>query len=127
METAPDGSEVQRLCRANGGSLAQFTFAAGSTSRAVRHRSVEELWYVQSGNGEIWCAAESSPAEFTALDPGASIAIPAGCAFQVRVRTGEPLKVIAVTMPPWPGDDEAEFVEGCWDEDSQTGRTLSGG
>ncbi len=114
-EIAPDGAEVRRLCRADGGSMAQFTFAAGSTSRAVRHRHVEELWYVASGHGELWRAPESAAAGVTALGPGVSLALPAGCAFQVRVQDSKPLIVIAVTMPPWPGDDEAVFVEGCWD------------
>jgi hypothetical protein len=26
----------------------------------------------------------------------------------------EPLAAVAVTMPPWPGENEAYFVEGKW-------------
>ena len=117
-EIAPDGSEVQRLGRVDAGSMAQFTFAPGSVSRAVRHRQVEELWYVLSGQGEIWRSPESGAAAVSELDPGVSVAIPAGCAFQVRVPAGRPLIVIAVTMPPWPGDGEAVFVAGCWDSEA---------
>ena len=115
IEIAPDGSEVRRLGRVDGGSMARFTFAARTTSRAVRHRRVEELWYVLSGQGEIWRAPASGAAGITTLSSTDSIAIPARCAFQVRVPDGEPLIVLAVTMPPWPGDDEAEIVAGCWD------------
>ncbi len=115
MEIAPDGSEVRRLGRLERGSMARFTFAAGSTGRAVRHRQVEEFWYVLSGYGDLWRHPENAVAGITALSPGASLAIPARCAFQVKVAGDEPLIVVAVTMPPWPGDDEAEFVEGCWD------------
>lgn len=114
-ESAPDGSEVQRLGRTEAGSMARFTFAAGTTSRAVRHRRVEELWYVLSGRAELWRHPEGGAAETSALHPGQDLAIPARCAFQVRVPDAEPLIVVAVTMPPWPGADEAEFVEGCWD------------
>lgn len=94
--------------------MAEFSFAAGSTSRAVRHRSVEELWYVLEGSGEIWCAPESGSSVIKALKPGVSVAIEARCAFQVRVQGEMPLQVLAVTMPPWPGDQEAELVSGHW-------------
>ena len=114
IETAPDGSQVQRLRRLAAGSMARFSFAAGSVSRAVRHRRVEELWYVLDGAGEIWRAPESGMAEVVQLQPGESVAIEANCAFQVRVHPGQPLTVVAVTMPPWPGDEEAVLVDGYW-------------
>ena len=94
--------------------MARFSFAAGSTSRAVRHRQVEELWYVLSGCGEIWRAPDSGTADVCRMQPGVSISIEARCAFQVRVQGTSPLQVLAVTMPPWPGDEEAEFVTGNW-------------
>ena len=94
--------------------MARFTFAAGSVSQAVRHRAVEEIWHVLAGEGEIWLEASPVTAEVTPLGPDVSLVIPSGCAFQVRVSTGEPLEVIAVTMPPWPGDQEAERVNGIW-------------
>ncbi len=114
IETAPDGSMVERLARISGGSMARFSFAAGSVSRAVRHRQVEELWYVLSGAAELWRAPDAGAAEVSILQAGAAIALPARCAFQVRVRSDEPLVVVAVTMPPWPGDEEAVFVDGHW-------------
>ena len=98
--------------------MAQFSFAAGMVSRAVKHRRVEELWYVLSGAGEIWRLPEAGVAEVVALGPSTSVPIPAGCAFQVRVMGDQPLTVIAVTMPPWPGDEEAIDVEGCWNADA---------
>ena len=45
---------------------------------------------------------------------GVSIAIPAGTAFQFRAAGDSPLEAVAVTMPPWPGMDEAIPVEGVW-------------
>src|SRR5580698_2554867 len=38
----------------------------------------------------------------------------AGTHFQFRASDGAPLTVVGVTMPPWPGDDEAYEVPGTW-------------
>ncbi len=114
VEIAPDGSTVERLGRVSGGSLARFTFAAGSISKAVRHKQVEELWYVLSGAAELWRAPESGDAELRPLQEGDAVALEARCAFQVRVSGDAPLKVVAVTLPPWPGDGEAVLVDGHW-------------
>ena len=51
---APDGSDVRVLLRLAGGSMAHFTLPSGATSRAVRHRTVEEIWYVVAGTGDMW-------------------------------------------------------------------------
>ena len=110
---APDGSEVRILLSLAGGSMAHFLLPAGQISRAVRHRTVEELWYVLSGAGEMWRSADGLGQTVT-LTPGTCLAIPAGTAFQFRSAGPEPLAAVAVTMPPWPGDGEAEIVEGKW-------------
>jgi len=52
--TAPDGSEVRLLCATARGSMALFTLAPGMVSRAVAHRSVEEIWYIARGSGRMW-------------------------------------------------------------------------
>ena len=52
---APDGSDVRILPSVAGGSMAHFTLAPGATSRAVTHRTVDEIWFVVSGRGEM-CA-----------------------------------------------------------------------
>jgi mannose-6-phosphate isomerase-like protein (cupin superfamily) len=48
------------------------------------------------------------------VHPGASVSIPVGCHFQFRCDGEEPLEAVGVTMPPWPGMDEAFAVEGLW-------------
>ena len=108
---APDGSEVRVLLSLAGGSMAHFRLPVGEVSRAVRHRTVEEIWYVLSGAGEMW----RSDAGVVGLAPGVCLTIPVGVAFQFRVLGDEALCVVGVTMPPWPGDGEAELVEGVWD------------
>ena len=42
---ALDGSDVRILLGLRGGGMAHFTLAPGATSRAVAHRTVEEIWY----------------------------------------------------------------------------------
>lgn len=51
---APDGSDVRVLLATSRGSMAHFELAAGRVARAVRHRTVEELWFVLAGRGEMW-------------------------------------------------------------------------
>jgi len=43
-----------------------------------------------------------------------SINIPVGTEFHFRSDSDEPLEAVGVTMPPWPGADEALEVEGVW-------------
>lgn len=64
------------------------------------------------GAGDIW-RKDDQAERITPLLPGTSIDIPVGTAFQYRC-TGETLKFICITFPPWPGDDEASFVDGAW-------------
>lgn len=110
---APDGSEVRVLLSLSGGSMAHFLLPVGRVSRAVRHRTVEEIWCVLSGLGEMWRSDEGHE-EITRLSSGTCITIPVGCAFQFRAVGNDPLAAVAVTMPPWPGDGEAEIVAGVW-------------
>ncbi len=110
---APDGSDVRILLRLAGGSMAHFELAAGRTSRAVVHRSVEEIWYVLSGRGEMW-RSQAGREETVTLEPGTCLSIPVGTRFQFRALGDGPLSAVAVTMPPWPGEDEAREVSGAW-------------
>jgi mannose-6-phosphate isomerase-like protein (cupin superfamily) len=110
---APDGSEVRILLALAGGSMAHFRLPPGRISRAVRHRTVEEIWYVLSGQGEMWRSTAGRD-EIIPLSPGTCLTIPIGVSFQFRSTEAEALCAVAVTMPPWPGDNEAEPTEGVW-------------
>ena len=112
---APDGSEVRILLARRGGSMAHFRLPPGQVSRAVRHRTVEEIWYILSGTGEMWRGA-CGDQSFATLSPGVCLTIPVGVIFQFRASETASLEAVAVTMPPWPGDDEAEPAEGPWKE-----------
>ncbi len=110
---APDGSDVRILLELDGGSMAHFELAPGRTSAAVAHRTVEEIWYVVRGQGEMW-RKQGGREEVAALEPGVCVTIPRSTHFQFRATGSEPLAVIAVTMPPWPGQSEAFEVDGRW-------------
>jgi mannose-6-phosphate isomerase-like protein (cupin superfamily) len=110
---APDGSEVRVLLSRPGGSMAHFRLPPGGITMAVRHRTVEEIWFVLAGHGALWRSLDGR-AETVALTPGVSATIPVGTAFQFRA-FDEDLEILGVTMPPWPGAEEAVFVEGVWE------------
>jgi mannose-6-phosphate isomerase-like protein (cupin superfamily) len=111
---APDGSDVRVLLQLAGGSMAHFELAAGRVSVAVRHRTVEEIWYVVAGTGRMWRSSPDGRADVVVLAAGVCLTIPVGTTFQFRADSDGPLSAVAVTMPPWPGDGEAEIVTGPW-------------
>jgi len=110
---APDGARVRLLAALDGGSFAHFELPAGAVSLAVKHRSVEEIWFIQSGSGRIWRKGVQHE-DVVEIAAGDCLTIPLGVAFQYRADSGATLAFVAVTMPPWPGADEAVFVEGPW-------------
>jgi mannose-6-phosphate isomerase-like protein (cupin superfamily) len=110
---APDESDVRVLARTERGSMAHFELAPGRVSDAIRHRTVDEIWFVLSGRGEIW-RKQGNREDIVALEPGVSVTIPVGTHFQFRASGDTALEAIGVTMPPWPGDTEAVPVPGKW-------------
>jgi len=110
---APDGSDVRVLLALASGGMAHFVLASGHTSTAVTHRTVEEIWYVLSGRGEMW-RRHADRESVVEMEPGVCLTIPPGTHFQFRSTGTEALAVVGVTMPPWPGDGEAIVVPGKW-------------
>lgn len=110
---APDGSDVRLLLELKGGSMAHFELPPGAVSTAVTHRTVEEIWYILSGRGEMW-RKRGAHTGVVELDAGTCLTIPLGTHFQFRAFGYEPLSAIGLTMPPWPGKDEAIVVDGEW-------------
>jgi mannose-6-phosphate isomerase-like protein (cupin superfamily) len=110
---APDGSDVRILPGLGGGTMAHFELAPGETSIAVVHRTVEEIWFFVGGRGEMWRAHDERE-EVVEVEPGIALTIPVGTRFQFRALGSAPLAAVGVTMPPWPGPDEAVTVDGRW-------------
>ncbi|MEO8136902.1 MAG: cupin domain-containing protein [Betaproteobacteria bacterium] len=112
---AADGSDVRVLLKTSRGSMAHFELAGGRASAAIRHRTVDEIWFVLSGRGEMW-RSSADREEIVVLEAGVCVNIPVGTHFQFRADDGAALAAVGVTMPPWPGPQEAVAVPGRWDE-----------
>ncbi len=110
---APDGSQVRILCAGTRGSMAHFTLPAGAVSRAVAHRTIEEVWLFLSGTGRMWRKLADSESTID-VGPGTSVLIPVATRFQFRADGPDPLVAVGTAMPPWPGPDEACHVPGPW-------------
>jgi len=111
---APDGSEIRFVQATARGSVVHCTLPPGAVTVAVRHRTVEEIWFFLGGAGEVWRRNEAADT-ILAVGPGASLTIPNGSSFQFRTVGDAPLTFLIATMPPWPGDGEAVPVDGRWE------------
>jgi len=110
---APDGSEIRLLSTLPGMSLVHCSLPPGEVSTAVRHRTVGELWYFLSGEGEVW-RSNGQHETVTSVRGGVSLSIPLGTTFQFRSTGPEPLCLVIATAPAWPGPDEAIPCAGKW-------------
>jgi mannose-6-phosphate isomerase-like protein (cupin superfamily) len=110
---APDGSDARVLLTLPAGSMSHFTLPPHRTSKAVTHRTIEEIWYFLSGRGQMW-RKQNDIATVVDVFPGVALTIPLDTHFQFRSHGTEPLTAVAITMPPWPGDSEAIAVKGEW-------------
>ncbi len=117
---APDGSEIRLLPQVAGGSMVHCTLPPGGVSLAVAHRTVEELWYVLAGEGELWRRQGGEDAVVPLL-PGTAHSIPLGTQFQFRNPGAAPLELVIVTTPPWPGEEEAVRVADHWPQPAAGG------
>ena len=116
---APDGSEIRLLIdqrhAARRASLVEVTLPPGQVSRPVRHRTVEEIWYILEGQGQVWrCPPTAKPDSVppVTVSSGDTLVIPTGWRFQFSADTTETLRFLCYTSPPWPGPDEAQPTEG---------------
>ena len=110
---APDGAEVRILLGLRAGGMAHCQLLPSHTSTAVTHRTVEEIWFFLAGRGEMW-RKQGGRTQTVAVEPGVCLTIPLGTEFQFRSLGDVPLVAVGVTMPPWPGEGEAEVVRGIW-------------
>ena len=108
---APDGSGIYFLVTdARLASLVEVRLAAGATSRPVRHRTVEEIWYFLAGEGRVWLRPPAGEAEVLDVRPGHVVRIPTGWGFRFQAGGQAELRFLCHTTPPWPGDQEAEIL-----------------
>jgi len=110
---APDGTDVRILLKLEGGSMAHFELPPNHISRAVAHRTVSEIGI--SSVDRARCGAAGTvlrrPLFYVRIS---ACRCRRGTQFQFRSFGHEPLSIVGVTMPPWPGPDEAYEVQGTW-------------
>ena len=93
-----------------------MTLPAGQVSRPVYHRTVEEIWYILEGEGQVWrCpppvtgrCRDLASVPPQAVSRGDALVIPTGWRFQFAAAPDAPLRFLCHTTPPWPGEDEAQ-------------------
>ena len=117
---SPAGAEVRLLVEGETGSMIHSTVPPGQVNRATVHATVSEFWHVLSGEGRIWRRDGTGEAT-TVLASGVSIDIPVGTAFQYRCDGVEPLEFICISMPRWPGPEEATIIAGPWQPNAPEG------
>jgi len=110
---SPAGAEIRYLMDGITGNMIHSMVPANQINRATVHATVSEFWFILEGQGEIW-RDDGLESCITELVPGVSIDIPVGTKFQYRNNSNSELKFICVSMPRWPGDSEATYVQGIW-------------
>ena len=80
---ATDGSDVRVLLGLAGGAMAHFELGPNQTSKAITHRTVEEIWFFLSGRGQMW-RRQNGQATIVDVYPGVCLTIPLGTHFQFR-------------------------------------------
>lgn len=110
---APDRSEIRPLLNLTRGGMAHCTLPPAGVSVAVRHRTIEEIWYFIEGRGQVW-RKQGAREEVVEATPGTCVTIPTGAHFQFRNSGEDPLVFLIATMPPWPGEHEAVRAPNHW-------------
>src|SRR5258707_5264725 len=98
---APDGSDVRVLLQLDRGGMAHFELGAGRTSVAVAHHSVDEIWYILRGHGEMW-RRQGDRRETGLLEPGTCGSISPRARLPIRATAPGPLPAATPAMPPPP-------------------------
>ncbi len=110
---APDGSQIRELVAVAQGSMVHCTLPQDAVSMAVVHATVDEAWYCLAGIGQVWRRREGTESVLD-VEEGIALTIECGTHFQFRNTGNENLRFVIVTMPPWPGAEEARRVEDHW-------------
>jgi len=85
----------------------------GGVSMAVAHATVDELWYCLAGKGQMWRMREGTESVVD-IEPSVALTIERGSHFQFRNTGDKDLRCVIVTIPPWPGAEEARRVRDHW-------------
>lgn len=117
---SPAGAEIRLLIEGETGGMIHSTVPPGQVNRATVHATVSEFWHVLAGEGQIW-RRDATGEQTTVLTAGVTIDIPVGTAFQYRCTGPAALEFLCISMPPWPGEQEATIIEGPWTPNAPRG------
>lgn len=110
---APDESLIRKFPDGEKGGMAFCELPAKKISKAVKHQTVEELWYCVDGKGKFWRKINDDE-NVLDVEPGMYLTIPVGAHFQFKNETEHFLKFLITTIPCWPGPTEAISVDDYW-------------
>lgn len=96
-----DGSMVTELLRPERGdsrnvSVAEAVIEPGQTTRAHKHLTSDEVYYVLSGKGLVRVGENSAP-----VAAGSCVLIPSGRPHQATCDGDQPLRVLCICSPPY--------------------------
>jgi len=100
-----DRSDPPDFLTARAGAIADALAPDGSEIRL--------LGAVRGGGGQVW-RREGMREAVADVEPGVTLTIPLGVHFQFRTMGSEQLRFVIVTIPPWPGAEEAVRVKDHW-------------
>ena len=105
---APDGCEVRLLAQSPRGSAAHHPRTGAGRARGGAPHG-REVWYFLAGQGRMW---RRHGDERSSGRTGSVARDPSRHPISAPERRREPAGAV-MTMPPWPGGNEAHFV-GKW-------------
>jgi mannose-6-phosphate isomerase-like protein (cupin superfamily) len=109
---SPGGSaEIRLLPSFEQGEFAHARAMENVPSRAATIVGAGELFYVLTGEGELW-RRTADLQDITPLVPRRCVSIPPGIDYQFRA-LGGPMDILIATAPRWRRDNWAE-AETCW-------------
>ena len=117
---SPSGvTEIRTLPSFVEGEIVHARLPGGHPSTAARLNGCGEIFYILSGEGELW--RRTGPVEaVTQLRPGRCVTLPPGIDFQYRA-TSERMDFLVATAPRWQRSNWAEAERRYWQEDGTVG------
>jgi mannose-6-phosphate isomerase-like protein (cupin superfamily) len=114
--TSPAGvAEIRLLPSFPTGELAHARIVSRQPSRSARLVGVGELFYVLSGEGELW-RRTGGLSDVSQLVPRRCVSLPPGIDYQYRV-SGGTLDFIVLTAPRWKPDNWTDGETSHWNDD----------
>ena len=100
---ADDGSIIRNLPSLGNVQTVQCTLRPNEVIQACVHKTVSQIWYVISGEGEVWLKDKLGIETVNKINSGTSFTVPLGFSFQFRNTGSVNLEIFIVNASPWSG------------------------